>query len=412
MPEFLKLIPPQEAVRSFLQALPSDFKPGSEAVPTADAAGRVLAEAFRAPHPLPPFTRSSVDGYAVRAPDTYGASPSLPAYLAVCGEVLMGRETDLALLPGQAAVVHTGGMLPTGANAVVMLEDTQLVREGEIEVQKAAADGENVIRLGEDVAGGEELLAPGTLLRVQEIGGLMAYGHTLVRVYRQPKVGILSSGDEVVPPDEEPRPGQVRDINSYTLRAMVKQHGGDPQVYGIAPDSFTALQDLAQLAFAENDMVLITAGSSVSARDITADVISSLGETGVLFHGLALRPGKPTILALAGGKPVIGLPGNPVSAVVSAGLCVLPVLRRLRGLAGDPFQAVVQAELSQNVPSTAGREDYLPVRLEPQGGMLQAVPVFGRSNLIFTLVRADGLVRIPAEITGLAGGTQVEVQLF
>jgi molybdopterin molybdotransferase len=411
MPEFLKLTPPGQAVREFLNALP-EHKPDMEPVETASAAGRILAESFHAPHPLPPFTRSSVDGYAVRAADTFGASSTLPAYLVVAGEILMGTEADLDLQEGQAALVHTGGMIPAGANAVVMLEDTQQTCEGEIEILKAAAEGENIIREGEDVANGELLLSPGTCLRVQEIGGLMAYGRTTILSYRRPTVGILSSGDEVVPPDKEPRAGQVRDINSYTLAALVRRHGGDPRIYGISPDSYSSLESLAQQAFAENDMILITAGSSVSVRDITAEVIASLGKPGVLFHGLALRPGKPTILALADGKPVIGLPGNPVSAIVAAGLSVVPVLRKISGRKGKIHNATIQAKLSQNIPSIAGREDYLPVRLEENPDGLTAVPVFGRSNLIYTLVRADGLICIPADATGLTKNTTVQVTLF
>ncbi|MBN1264459.1 MAG: molybdopterin molybdotransferase MoeA [Anaerolineales bacterium] len=411
MPEFLKLVPPQQAVEQFLAAMP-DPTPETISLETQFAEGRVLAETFHAPHPLPPFTRSSVDGFAVRAADTFGASPSLPAYLTIAGEIEMGKQAALAIQPGQAALVHTGGMIPTGANAVVMLEDTQTIRAGEVEVHKPAADGENILREGEDVATGEELFSYGTLLRPQEIGGLIAYGYTQIRVYRNPTVGILSSGDEIVPPGYEPGPGQVRDINSYTLGAMLRLHGADPRVYGIVHDSFDELESAVRRAFTENDMILITAGSSVSTRDITADVIDSLGSPGVLFHGLALRPGKPTILALAEGKPVIGLPGNPVSAIVSAGLCVLPVLRKLRGLGQVSFKAAVQATLSQNIPSIAGREDYLPVRLEHGSEGITAVPVFGRSNLIFTLVRADGLVRIPAAVTGLTGGSPVDVILF
>jgi len=411
MPEFLKLIPPHKAVSDFLAAMP-EIEPGISSIKTQEAEGRVVAQLFHAPHPLPPFSRSSVDGYAVRAKDTFGASSSLPAYLTITGEVEMGKQTDLQLEQGQAIIVHTGGMIPSGANAVVMLEDTQTIREGEIEIHKAAADGENILHKGEDVAEGEELLNPGTVIRPQEIGGLMAYGYTQVKVYDNPTVGILSSGDEVVPPEIEPSPGQVRDINSYTLSAMLRQHGAEPRIYGVVPDSFSALKKAVDQAFSENDMTLITAGSSVSARDITADVINTLGKPGVLIHGLALRPGKPTILALAEGKPIIGLPGNPVSAIVSSGLCVLPILRKLRGIKTEIYEPSVRAVLSQNVPSVSGREDYLPVRLETGSERTTAVPVFGRSNLIYTLVRADGLIRIPAAVTGLTGGTKVDVYLF
>jgi molybdopterin molybdotransferase len=293
-----------------------------------------------------------------------------------------------------------------------MLEDTQPVAGEEIELLKAAATGQNVLQAGEDVQAGEVVIDAGSLLRAQEIGGLMALGLTEVAVARRPRVAILSTGDEVVPPEAEPAAGQVRDVNSYTLSALVERSGGVPSCLGIIPDHLETLRAAARRAHAESDMVLIAAGSSVSVRDITAEVIQELGAPGVLVHGVALRPGKPTILALCGRVPVVGLPGNPVSAIVVAGLFVTPVLRWLQGRRGPSWPATLTASLGANVASVTGREDYVPVRLEvsPQG--LLAQPVYGRSNLIFTLVRADGLVRIPAEATGLERGEKVDVRLF
>jgi len=412
MPEFLRLLPPPEALKLFLRAFPEDLKPQPEWIKTERALGRITAGAVVAASPLPPFRRSTVDGYAVRAEDTFGASPSQPAYLRLAGEVLMGRAAELELRPGQAATVHTGGMIPEGADAVVMLEDTQRAAQDEIELVKAAAVGQNVLQAGEDVQPGEVVIEAGSLLRPQEIGGLLALGRTELEVARRPSVAILSTGDEVVPPKAEPGPGQVRDVNSYTLSALVEKAGGIPQRYGIIPDQIEALRQAARRAHAESDMVLIAAGSSVSVRDITADVIQELGPPGVLVHGVALRPGKPTILAVCGRVPVVGLPGNPVSALVVAGLFAMPALRRLLGFRGPSWPATLTAALAANVASVAGREDYLPVRLEVAPEGLLAQPVHGRSNLIFTLVRADGLVRIPAEATGLEKGERVEVRLF
>lgn len=412
MPEFLKLLPPSEALRQFLEAIPQDLGMPSERIASAQAEGRILAESIRAPHPLPPFRRSTVDGYAVRAADTFGASPGQPAYLRLVGEVEMGKPAELELRTGQAAVIHTGGMIPAGADAVVMLEDTQTVSQEEVELLKAAAVGQNVLMPGEDVQAGEVVIEAGSVLRTQEIGGLMALGFTEIEVARKPRVAILSTGDEVVEPEAEPSFGQVRDVNSYTLSAVVARAGGEPVRFGIVPDDIQVLRDVVRKAHAEADVVLIAAGSSVSVRDITAEVIQELGLPGVLVHGVALRPGKPTILALCDRVPVVGLPGNPVSALVVSGLFVVPLLRRLLGLAGSGWLATLSATLGANVSSVAGREDYLAVRLEmtPQG--LVAQPEYGRSNLIFTLVRADGLVRIPAEATGLEKGERVEVRLF
>jgi molybdopterin molybdotransferase len=235
---------------------------------------------------------------------------------------------------------------------------------------------------------------------------------TEVSVARRPRVGILSTGDEVVSPESEAGPGQVRDVNSYTLSALVIKAGGEPIRRGIIPDQYEALHEAAQRAHAEDDVVVITAGSSVSTRDLTADVIETLGKPGVLVHGVSIKPGKPTILAVAEGIPLIGLPGNPVSALMVAGLFVVPAIHKLLGLREPLPTRIVPARMSTNVPSETGREDYLPVRLVSKEGQLLAEPVYGRSNLIFTLVRADGLVRIPPSATGLAAGAKVEVRLF
>jgi molybdopterin molybdotransferase len=328
------------------------------------------------------------------------------------GEIQMGVAAEIVLGPEQAALIHTGGMIPEGADAVIMIEDTQIAREGEIEILKPVAVGQNILQTGEDVKGGEVVMKAGINLRPQEIGGLLALGFIEVEVARRPRVGIISTGDEVVPPDQTPGVGQVRDINSHTLSALISKTGGEPIRRGIIPDQFEDLMQVARLAHTEDDIVVITAGSSVSERDITVEVIAALGEPGVLVHGVSIKPGKPTILAVADGVPVIGLPGNPVSALVVAGLFVVPAIRLLLGTHRPTPIPKVNARLSLNIASTTGREDYQPVRLITTAEGTQAEPVFGRSNLIFTLVRADGLVRIPAEATGLEMGKEVEVLLF
>jgi molybdopterin molybdotransferase len=412
MPEFLELVSPDEALQHWLVHLPG-YSLDIEVIDTSLALGRVTAEPVIASYPLPSFTRSAMDGYAVRAADTYGASDALPAYLKLVGEIPMGAATELKLQPGECALIHTGGMLPDQADAVVMVEQTQSARLGEVEISHAAAVGENVICKGEDVAQGEQVIGQGVRLRPQEIGGLMALGITRLRVFRQLRVGLISSGDEVIPPTQKLLPGQVRDVNSFSLGALVVQNGAIPVQYGIVPDQAEALRSAAQQALAECDMVLITAGSSASARDLTSQVISELGEPGVLVHGVSVRPGKPTILAVCDGKAVVGLPGNPVSAMVIAILLVAPVLQKLSGVAGGRSpRGVVTAQLSLNLPSQAGREDWVAVRLQRTVAGYQADPVFGKSNLIFTLVRADGLVRIPPAATGLSAGEIVEVMLI
>ena len=421
MPEFLTLLPPDAARDLLFSHLPK-LAIESESIDVSTSLGRVLAEDIIAPHPLPDFQRTTVDGYAVRAGDTFGASDSLPAYLSLIGEVPMGDSPAFKLSEGQCALIHTGGMLPTGADAVVMLEYTQHIAgspaRSEIEIFRAVADGENVIHVGEDVAQGQLVQPKGTLIRPAEIGGLLALGITSVRVARKIQVGLISTGDEVIDPSQLPRPGQVRDINSYTLAALVEKSGGVAKRYGIFSDQFEALKDAAAQALSESDVVVITAGSSASTRDMTADVIRSLGAPGVLVHGINTRPGKPTILGVCNGKALIGLPGNPVSALVNGYLFVVPLIENLLGAFPKP-KATVLASLNVNLSSQAGREDWWPVRLLPSpsrrgggGEVVSAEPIFGKSNLIFTLAAADGLLKIHADATGLSAGEMVEVMLI
>jgi len=411
MPEFLELLPPSEALSLFLQNLPQNLVV-AETIETVQALNRVVAGNIVSPEDLPSFSRSTMDGYAVQAIGTFGASDALPAYLSLVGEVPMGGQPTFMLQPTQAALIHTGGMLPEGADAVVMLEHTQVIRPGEIEVMRAVAAGENLIFAGEDVKKGEVIIQEGSHLRPAEIGGLMAVGILQVKAARQPTVGIISCGDEIIKPEECPRPGQVRDINSYSLGALIRQSGALPHFYGIIPDWREALSETLKIAHRECDIVVITAGSSASTRDLTAGVIQDLGKPGVLVHGINIRPGKPTILAVCNGKAVIGLPGNPVSALVIANLFVRPVIKRLLGIKHSLIEPSVQARLTTNIASQAGREDWMPVHLinDPEG--YQADPIFYKSNLIFTLVHADGLVRIPAPANGISAGEIVTVVLF
>jgi molybdopterin molybdotransferase len=410
MPEFLTVLPPDEALAKLFAHLPA--KPQIETIATADALNRISAEEIFAPGPLPAFPRSTMDGYAVRAQDTFGASQSLPAYLTVVGEAPMGRAPAFEIKPTQAAVIHTGGMLPSGADAVVQIEVTQKSHENEIEVLKAVAPGENVLRAGDDVSAGQSLFPAGHRLRPQDLGGLAGLGVTRVAVRRRPRIALLATGDEVVNPESEAGPGQIRDVNSYAVSGQIERAGGIPIRRGIAPDDFTALKSVAEAALAEADALVLSAGSSVSVRDMTADVINELGRPGVLVHGVAVKPGKPAILAVADGKPVFGLPGNPASAMVIADLFVAPTVHRLQGGIGELPRQIIRARISHNVPSQAGRVDYTPARLVKRGGEQWAEPVFGKSNQIFTLVFADGMIVTPRDSNGLSEGEIVEVRLF
>lgn len=406
--EFFNVQPVAQA----LQTLLAHWRPtlALESLDPREALGRAPAQDIHAPEELPPFPRSTVDGYALRAADSFGASPALPALLRVAGELRMGEAARQSLTPGSAWLIHTGGMLPPGADAVIMLERTQTLAD-DVELLAPVAPGENVLLPGEDVAAGALLVAAGQTLRAQEIGGLLAAGVTQINVRVRPRVAILSSGDELVPPEATPAPGQIRDINAHTLAALVSEAGGEPLHCGIARDEFDDYFDRARRGHAAADLLLLTAGSSVSARDLTRAVIGRLGAPGVLQHGLAVRPGKPTLLAVCEGKAVIGLPGNPVSALLVARQILLPLLRHWSGAAPAP-SASVRALLAANLSSASGREDTAPVRLRERDGQLLAEPVFGKSGLIFTLVGADGLVLVPLDSGGLRAGTMVEVQLF
>jgi molybdopterin molybdotransferase len=411
--EFFRLKTREEVL-----ALYSRFGPvGVETAALAQAVGRVAAAPVPAPEEVPAFLRATMDGYAVRARDTFGAGVGAPQYLAIKGEVPMGGAPEEDVGPGTALRVPTGAMLPPGADAVVMVEFTQEHPDGTLEVRKPVAPGENVLKPGEDVRRGEALLAPGTRLRPQEIGLLAALGVTRVRVYRRPRVAILSSGDEIVPLAQQPGPGQVRDCNAYLLAAQMAQWGGTADIKGIIPDEFALLKTALTAAVKEADLILISGGSSVGVRDLTLTAIQALPGAAILAHGVALRPGKPTILASLGEadpKPLLGLPGHPASAAVVMEVLGRPLMGRLAGLSdtGPHWGRTVSARLSRNLAGASGREDYVRVRLRPEGDTLWADPILGPSGLLSPLVKGDGLVMIPLVVEGLLKGEAVTVQLF
>lgn len=382
--------------------------PSTEEVPTPAALGRVLAVALAAPEALPPFRRSLMDGFACRAADV----AVLPATLRLVGEVRMGEPAALRLGPGEAARVPTGGMLPEGAELVVPVEyaaaagESITVREGPA---GGWAPGRHLIERGEDVQEGEPLLARGRRLRPADLGALMGLGITRVPVFRRPVVAIIATGDEVVPDGAEPPFGKVRDINSYSLAAGVEALGGVPRRLGVLPDEPGPLLAAGRAALEGADVLLFSGGTSVGERDVVAEVIHALGPPGVLVHGVDIRPGKPTVFAVCHGKPVFGLPGQPVSVLNTFDLFVAPVLRALQGLPDAP--RTTRARLADPVRSADGREDHVRVRLEPEENGLRAVPIGGISAMISSMVRADGIVVVPARSPGLEAGVEVEVRL-
>ena len=410
MPKFFNVLPPDEALQALLERL--DYRVDPESVPASEALGRVLYDDVASGEDLPAFPRSTMDGYSVRSADTFGATEGLPAYLEVVGAVPMGTASDMSLSPGEAAAAFTGGMLAGNADAVVMVENTQSTGDSSIEVLRPVAPGENVAQAGEDIRAGDAILSAGHVVRPQDIGGLLAIGMTEVRVARRPRVAIVSTGDELVQPGETPGPGRIRDINSYTISALVDRAGGAPQRIGLIPDTLSLQQEAARRGLDECDIVVFSAGSSVSSRDLTAEVIQNLGSPGILAHGISFKPGKPTIVALVEGKPVFGLPGNPVSAAVVFDMLVRPTIFWVAGCAEPPPLPSVTATLARDVPSVSGRQDIVQVRLERREGNLVAEPVFGGSGLIFTLVQADGAITVPPDKGGLYAGDQVQVGLY
>lgn len=411
MPELLKLATIDGAWELFNKQFSPQLR--VEKLPLMDCLNRVIAEDIISGVNVPNFARSTMDGLAVIARDTFGATEGMPAYLEIVGEVFMGQEAKEPIKPGTAIKISTGGMLPPGADAVVMVEYTEQLDDSTVAVLKQVAPGENIVRAGEDVGAGDRLVARGTLLRPQEIGALAGIGCTECQVYAKPKVTIISTGDEIVDPRQEPGIGQIRDINSYAIAALAANAGGQPYIYGIVEDTFEVLEKAISEALQGADIVVVSGGSSMGVRDVTARVINALGTPGVLVHGVSVKPGKPTILGVVEGKPVLGLPGHPVSAMALSEIFLVPLIRAYNGLGLTPVpRRTVSATLGRNLASASGRLDVVRVTLEHRENGLVAMPVLGKSGLITTMVKADGFIEIPMEKQGLAAGEPVQVKLY
>ena len=398
---FLRTVTVEEAIRAAKGIAPH---PGREEVPLEEAAGRVLAEAVSADVDIPAFDRSVVDGYALRASDTIGAGESIPSLLTLLGTVRMGQAPDLVMRAGECAYIPTGGALPPGADAVVMIEHTEII-DDQVLVKRPVAPGENLIMRGEDFARGIPVLCVGRRLTPPDIGVLAAAGCHTVPVFTCPSIGVISTGNELIPVREIPTGSQIRDSNSAMIGAYLRHAGCTATLYGVIPDERRTLQDALEKALSRNDAVVLSGGSSKDDRDLCADIVGQLGE--VLVHGVAIAPGKPTIIGRCEGKPVLGLPGHPASALVVLDRIGRPLLA---AMTGEKARTVCtrHAKLAQNIPSVRGREDYIRVRLD--GGM--AFPLFGKSGLLNTLVQSDGLVCIPAGREGLEAGETIEVIMW
>ncbi len=407
---FFKVVPPETVL-----CLVDRFDPVSkETITLVQAHNRVLAEDIVATGSLPGFARSAMDGYAVRAAATFGASEANPAYLETKGTVAMGESPDFALGPGEAAAIPTGGMMPEGTDSVVIIEHTRMVDDRLLEIFKPVAPGQNVMAADEDYKKGEIALNRGSRIRSQEAGLLAALGITNVTVFRKPKIGVISTGDEVVPADMDPSPARIRDVNTHTLSALVETAGGRAISYGIVNDHLEHLTEKTATALAECDMVVLSGGSSLGTRDYTLELIDKLPESELLVSGIAIRPGKPTILARVAGKPFWGLPGQVTSAMIVFSVIVRPFINRLAGRRSDNTvtDRTISALAGRNIPSAHGRVDYVRVRLAEEQGDIRAFPVFGKSGLLRSMVEADGLIAIGADTEGIDAGTPVTVLCF
>ena len=395
------------------QALLAGFSPvGEDRIDLGGGQGRVVFRDIVAIENIPALNRSCMDGYALRAADTFGASEGNPGYLEMAHSAAIDEVIAQTLVPGECMGITTGGSLPPGADAVLMVEHTQILGGTTVEIRKTVAPGENVMLAGEDIAAGATAFGRGWRLRPQDVGLLAALGHAVIPVFRRPRCGIVSTGDELVPVEATPRPGQIRDVNSHTLACLARQAGAEVLSYGLVPDSRDALARAMAKGLEENDVLFVSGGSSIGVRDLTIAVLESFADSEILAHGVSISPGKPTILARVGGKPVLGLPGQVASAQIVMLVFGQGLLRHLGGdgRAFDPSRRETrQARLGANVSSKPGREDYVRVKLEERDGGLVAMPRLGKSGLLRTLIEADGLLCLDAALEGMTAGRKVSV---
>lgn len=407
------LTPVSEAQAILLEQLKA-IRLATERVPLAVGLDRITSEEIIAPENLPPCDRSTMDGFAVVAADTFGASQSLPAYLNVTGEVFMGDKPEGTVSRGNCFKIPTGGLIPDGADAVVMLEHTVPIDEKMIELVKGVGSGSNIIRQGDDMRQGHLALPAGRLLRPQDLGLLAGLGISSISVFKKISVGIISTGDEIVDYTELPAPGEIRNINTVTITGQAKRCGAEVIDYGIVSDSEDHFFSTVAKAAIETDLVIFSGGSSVGMRDLGEDAIKRLKPPGVLVHGVAIKPGKPVIIGLSGNTPIFGLPGHPVSALNCFDFFVKPAIQAISGLEQNKSMpnATVSARLMRNINSAAGRLDVIRVQLEYDSQGYQAEPILGRSGAISTLSRAHGYFLIEEDSQGLESGSLVEVHLY
>ena len=386
-----------------------------EVIKTADALGRVLAADIIAPGDLPEFRRSTVDGFGVISADTHGASESIPLYLDLAGDIPVGTVAERPLKSGEAMRVVTGGMIPEGSDAVVMVEHADLIDDKMLEIRRAAARFENLAQVGEDVTRGTVVVPAARPLRPFDIGALMGLGILEAGVFKRPSVAVFSTGAEVVEPDKAPPPGKVRDINKYAVAAGIRQAGGAVTLLPTVTDDRKLLTETIRKCAESADMVILSGGSSVGGMDFTLEAINDSGKPGVLVHGLAVKPGKPTIFGMIGDVPVVGLPGHPAGALVIFTVFIAPLIKRIGGeRESRPFARSIAAHITRSVAGSPGRHVYVPAALEfgAPGAPPRAVPILGKSGAVSILTKSDGIIVIDPMREGIEAGTVVQVNLY
>lgn len=387
----------------------STLKLNSESISIHKGLGRILADKVISKINVPHFDRSVVDGYAVKLSDIQGASQGIPGFLSIVGEVEMGVETTDVLNQGETLYVPTGGMIPKGTEAVVMIEYTEKLGEKDLAVYTSAGRHENLMLIGDDIGIGEQIFEEGHGLRPQDIGVLSALGYLEVEVYRLPKIAIISTGDEIIRPGEEPKPGQIIDINTPALEAMTNKLGGEVVYCAYAEDSLKDIKEKVEDALRVSDIVILSGGSSMGEKDYTHEVIENLGE--VFLHGLAIKPGKPTILGSVENKPVIGLPGQPASAIMVYMIMLKEFLKIF--YRQDPFKySTIQGTLMENVHASPGRRTFQTVLIKEDEGEIQVYPTYGKSGMITLLSYSEGYIEMTENEEGKNRGDLVEVTLF
>ena len=392
-----------DAARAILDATGTPME-NVETIMLSESNGRVLAADVIAQGDVPPFSRAGMDGYAVRARDTQGASRSTPRLLKKIGTLYTGQASALTVGDGECVEISTGAPIPSGADAVVMVEETHSDTDDAVQILATVQPQQHVGRQGADIQAGQVVVSAGQTINSSRIGALAAIGTVWVDVYDRPRVAILSTGNEVVDPGRPLKPGQIYDINRFTLAAIVSDNGGIPIVYPPAPDTLDALLEALD-DLADYDIVVFSGGSSVGERDLIRDAIAAKGK--MLFHGVAIKPGKPTGLGIVNRKPVFALPGYPASCLSNAHMLLVPMLRRIARL-GPPVNRTMTVPLAASITSTAGRHQFYTVRVEDG----TAVPAFKASGDITSMSGADGYIEIPANMEAVKAGTPVVVTLF